>query len=67
MARTTVKVYLRGKDGELDSFIITKSFVITENLSERETRSYYLGRWFHVMTVGHRIMKCYKVEILKSE
>ena len=43
MARTIVKVYLRGKDGDLDSFITPI------NLSEKDARDYYIGKWWNMV------------------
>lgn len=61
MARTTVKVYLRGKDGELNSFITSI------NLSGKDARDYYIGKWWNMGIETDKMMKCYKLEILKSE
>lgn len=60
MPKTIVKVYLRGKDGNLDNFITPI------NLSENEARNYYLGKWWNMGTETDRMMKCYKVDILKT-
>ena len=60
MARTGVKVYLRGREGDLDSF------VTPINLSEKEARNYYLGKWFNMGTETDKMMKCYKVDILET-
>lgn len=60
MARTVVKVYLRGREGDLDSF------VTPINLSEKEARNYYLGKWFNMGTETDKMMKCYKVDILET-
>ncbi len=60
MARTVVKVYLRGREGDLDSF------VTSINLSEKEARNYYLGKWFNMGTETDKMMKCYKVDILET-
>ena len=60
MARTVVKVYLRGREGDLDSF------VTSINLSEKEARNYYLGKWFNLGTETDKMMKCYKVDILET-
>lgn len=60
MAKTVVKVYLRGREGDLDSF------VTPINLSEKEARNYYLGKWFNMGTETDKMMKCYKVDILET-
>ena len=60
MARTVVKVYLRGREGDLDSL------VTSINLSEKEARNYYLGKWFNMGTETDKMMKCYKVDILET-
>lgn len=60
IARTVVKVYLRGREGDLDSF------VTSINLSEKEARNYYLGKWFNMGTETDKMMKCYKVDILET-
>ena len=60
MASTVVKVYLRGREGDLDSF------VTSINLSEKEARNYYLGKWFNMGTETDKMMKCYKVDILET-
>ena len=60
MARTVVKVYLRGREGDLDSF------VTPINLSEKEARNYYLGKCFNMGTETDKMMKCYKVDILET-
>ena len=60
MARTVVKVYLRGREGDLDSFVTPIS------LSEKEARNYYLGKWFNMGTETDKMMKCYKVDILET-
>ena len=60
IARTVVKVYLRGREGDLDSF------VTPINLSEKEARNYYLGKWFNMGTETDKMMKCYKVDILET-
>ena len=61
MARTIVKVYLRGKDGAIDSF------VTPINLSEKEARDYYLGKWWNMGVEDDKMMKCCKVDILGTE
>ena len=61
MARTIVKVYLRGKDGAIDSF------VTPINLPERDARDYYIGKWWNMGVDDDKMMKCYKVDILKTE
>jgi hypothetical protein len=60
MARTIVKVYLRGKNGDLDSFITPI------NLSEKDDRDYYIGKWWNMGIETDKMMKCYKVDILKT-
>ena len=60
MARTIVKVYLRGKSGDLDSFITPI------NLSEKDARDYYIGKWWNMGIETDKMMKCYKVDILKT-
>ena len=60
IARTVVKVYLRGREGDLDSF------VTSINLSEKEARNYYLGKWFNMGPETDKMMKCYKVDILET-
>ncbi len=61
MIRTTVKVYLRGKDGELDHFITPI------NLPEQEAHEYYIGKWWNMGTDTDKMMKCYMVETLNIE
>ena len=60
IARTVVKVYLTGREGDLDSF------VTPINLSEKEARNYYLGKWFNMGIETDKMMKCYKVDILET-
>lgn len=60
MARTIVKVYLRGKNGDLDNFITPI------NLSEKDARGYYLNKWLNRGAETDKMMKCYKVDILKT-
>lgn len=57
---TTVKVYLRDKQGNEDWF------VTPINLSEQEAHKYYLGNIFNMGCETDHMMKCYKVEIIKS-
>ena len=61
MPQTIVKVYLRGRGGDLDSFITSI------NLSEKDARCYYVGKWWNMGVEGDKMMKCYKVEILNSK
>ena len=51
---------MRGREGDLDSF------VTPINLSEKEARNYYLGKWFNMGTETDKMMKCYKVDILET-
>lgn len=60
MAKMVVKVYLRGREGGLDSF------VTPINLSEKEARNYYFGKWFNMGIETDKMMKCYKVDILET-
>ena len=61
MTRTTVKVYLRGNDGQEDYF------VTPINLTAEEARQYYLDKDWNMGIEADKMMKCYKVEILKEE
>lgn len=58
--KTTVKVYLRDEQGNEDWF------VTPINLSEQEAHKYYLGNTFNMRHETDHMMKCYKVEIIKS-
>lgn len=57
--KTTVKVYLRDEQGNEDYFIPI-------NLSEQEAHKYYLGNIFNMGCETDHMMKCYKVETIKS-
>lgn len=61
MVRTTVKVYLKDKDGKKDSF------VTPINLPEDEAHQYYIGKWWNMGIEGDYMMKCYAVETIKVE
>lgn len=61
MERTTVRVYLRGKDGELDQF------VTPINLPTQEAHDYYINKWWNMGIETDKMMKCYMVETLKIE
>lgn len=61
MIRTTVKVYLKDKDGKKDSF------VTPINLPEDEAHQYYIGKWWNMGIEGDYMMKCYMVETIKVE
>ena len=58
--KTTVKVYLKDEQGNKDWF------VTPINLSEQEAHRYYLGNIFNMGRETDRMMKCYKVETIKS-
>lgn len=58
--KTTVKVYLKDEQGNKDWF------VTPINLSEQEAHRYYLGNIFNMGRETDHMMKCYKVEIIKS-
>lgn len=57
---TIVKVYLKDEQGNEDWF------VTPINLSEQEAHKYYLGNTFNMGCETDHMMKCYKVEIIKS-
>lgn len=61
MERTTVRVYLRGEDGEHDQF------VTPINLPTQEAHDYYIGKWCNMGIETDKMMKCYMVETLKIE
>lgn len=61
MGRTTVKVFLKGKDRE-DDFFVTPI-----NLTPAEAKDYYLGKWWNMGIETDKMMLCHKVEILKEE
>lgn len=58
--RTIVKVYLRDEQGNEDHF------TTPINLSEQEAHKYYLGNVFNMGIETDHMMKCYKVETIKS-
>lgn len=58
--KTTVKVYLKDEQGNEDYFITPI------NLSEQEAHKYYLGNIFNMGGETDHMMKCYKVETIKS-
>ena len=60
MIETIVKVFLRDKAGNLDSF------TTTINLPEQESHAYYLGRSWNMGVEGDRMMECYKVETVEA-
>lgn len=59
--RTTVKVYLRDKQGNEDWF------VTPINLPEQEAHENYIGKWINMGRETDHMMKCYKVETIKVE
>lgn len=61
MIITTVRVFVRGEDGSKDSFCTTI------NRRAREAHAYYLDQWWNMGTETDRMMKCYKVKILKTK
>lgn len=61
MIRTTVKVYLKDKDGKKNSF------VTPINLPEDEAHQYYIGKWWNMGIESDYMMKCYAVETIKVE
>ena len=58
--KTTVKVYLKDEQGNKDWF------VTPINLSEQEAHKYYLGNTFNMWHETDHMMKCNKVETIKS-
>lgn len=59
MIRTTVKVYLRDENGELDYFITPI------NLREEEAHAYYINKWWNMGVINDHMMQCYKVETIR--
>ena len=59
--RTTIKVYLRGINGEEDYF------TTLINLPEQEAHDYYFGKWWNMGIVEEEIMKCYKTETISKK
>lgn len=59
--KTTVKVYLKDKQGNKDWF------VTLINLPEQEAHENYIGKWFNMGREMDHMMKCWKVETLKVE
>lgn len=58
--KTTVKVYLKDGQGNKDRF------VTPINLSGQEAHGYYLGNIFNMGRETDHMMKCYKVETIRS-
>ncbi|WP_342975117.1 hypothetical protein [Phocaeicola dorei] len=58
--KTTVKVYLKDEQGNKDWFVTPIS------LSGQEAHKYYLGNIFNMGCETDHMMKCYKVETIKS-
>lgn len=61
MIRTTVQVFLRADNGELDEFITPI------NLTPDKARNHYVGRIFNMGTVEDKMMMCYAVHILQVQ
>lgn len=56
---TTIKVYLRSKDGKKES-----SFIREVEMSEELAHEYHLGKLFNDKENGNGPMRCWKVETL---
>ncbi len=55
---TTVRVYLKDRYGNTDSF------TIPVNLPQMEAHKYYYGKWFRMDGLTGTRMQCYKVDTI---